>query len=151
MSAVERGLAPPKRRRRKATLDPQGFRCAVCGSLITGAETYYPPLTYYLVSRFINLLKANKGQDYSDAVLDCFHATFGPNNPEMRKALRREGYLEQFEQRFGKPEDTLYKKKCFTCGELKDVWEVTLDWDEKLCPEICEDCLKEKDRKQKNE
>ena len=146
MSAVERDLAPPKRRRRKATLDPKGFRCAVCGSLITRPETYYPPLTYYLISRFINLLNADKGQDYSDAVLDCLHATFGHKNPLMRDELWKAGHLDQFERRFGKPGDTEYKKKCFTCGELKDAWEVTLDWDEKLCPEICEDCLKEKDK-----
>lgn len=53
--------------------------------------------------RFIDLLNSSNGnpEGYFGGVLDSIYKVFGPKNLMIRDELRKAGYLEKFDQRFG--------------------------------------------------
>ncbi len=138
---IEDTVQPKKKRTRLVAEKRTGFQCSFCGNYTTGINEYYSSLTTILLTRFINLLNSNNGQNYFDGMLDCIHAVFGRVNPAMRRALKLAEYLDAFEQRHGKADEEIkYKLQCQYCKEWKDEWEITLD-DSLVKRLICEDCL----------
>lgn len=138
---IENTVQPKKKRTRLMTKERTGFQCWFCGKHTTGINEYYSSLTVVLLTRFINLLKSNNGQDYFEGVMDCIHAVFGRDNPTMRKALMLTGYLETFGQRYGKMDENIeYRLKCDYCKEWKQEHLITID-DSLIARLICEDCL----------
>ncbi len=141
---IEEAERPKKKRTRLVAKKHTGLQCSFCGNYTTDINEYYSSLTDILLTRFINLLDSNNGQNYSDAVIDCIHAVFGRDNPSVRRALKLDGCLEAFKQRHGKmDEGSEHKLKCDYCNEWK--WEelITID-DSKVTKFICEDCLSNK-------
>ena len=144
---IEEAERPKKSRTRFVAKKRTGFQCSFCGNYTSGINEYYSSLTNILLTRFLDLLKSNNGQNYYEGVIDCTHAVFGNHNPIMRKALKLEGYLDAFEQRHGKmDEGSEHKLKCDYCNQWK--WEhlITID-DSKVARFICEDCFSKKQEK----
>lgn len=134
-----------------------GFQCPFCGNWKQNAEEYYSSLTILIINRFIDLLNSNNGEGYFSAVMDCIYKVFGTKNQTVRRALEKEGYLEEFEQRHNVEEQDLSsqsygKLKCYKCGKYKDDGEITIDIVSPYRTEnICEDCLSKKQQRGKKE
>jgi hypothetical protein len=92
---------PKKRQRRPAAIKHSGFQCSFCGNWTSNINEYYSSLTKILSMRFLALLNSGNGRGHFEGVLDCIHAVFGPSNPVIREELRKSGYIDKFDQRFG--------------------------------------------------
>ena len=66
-------------------------------------DAYYSSLITILSLRFVGLLKSANNNGYIDGILDCIHAVFGPENPVIKNALLKAGFLNLFEDRHKKP------------------------------------------------
>ena len=78
---------------------PGGMDCPFCGGHVDQISPYYSSLVIILSSRFVSLLKSTNGRTYTDGVLDCILAVFGPANPAMKNALGKAGLISLFKDR----------------------------------------------------
>lgn len=107
----ERGELIEENEQERKSIKPSskkgGFQCPFCGSWTQNAEEYYSSLTILIINRFIDLLNSNNGEGHFSGVIDCIYKVFGTKNQTVRRALEKEGYLEEFDQRHNVEEQDL--------------------------------------------
>jgi hypothetical protein len=92
-----------KHRNRQTRTISRGMECPFCGGFVDKISAYYSSLVSILSSRFVGLLKSANDNGYINGILDCIHAVFGPENPVIKNALLKAGFLGLFEDRHKKP------------------------------------------------
>lgn len=97
---IKERFKPKKRHKKQATRQPSGFQCPFCGNYTDNAEIYHSSLITIVTMRFLFLLRSKSKQCCFESVMEGLHAWFGTKNPAVREELKKEGYLEKFDQRF---------------------------------------------------
>jgi len=140
-------MAEIKTMRKKLKKQKTGYQCSFCGGKVSNPNHYYSSLTTILSMRLTGLLKANKGNTYTDGVLDCIDSVFGVSNTQVREYLDAAGCLKMFENRFRDKisevgAERKGKEKCYICGEYYPEHELTIDIISPYRTEfICEGCV----------